>query len=97
LARAVDGARAADTLDYQAAVEAHRAATMSWQWCVRVANGLNARDIGAYRAVLDEIKPFEELRELGVSVVADELRPGGGALALRPPDELQEIYGLSSR
>jgi hypothetical protein len=80
-AAVVEGARAADTLDHQAAVEAHRAAILSWQWYVRVANGINARDVGAYRAALDEIKPFEELRDVGVTVNLDEVQPN--AIAFR--------------
>ncbi len=81
LAKVVEGARVADALDHQAALEAHRGATASWQWYTHVAQGINAADVGAYRAALDEIKPFEELRqELGVDVLAEELRPDAVAL-----------------
>jgi hypothetical protein len=86
LAKVVEGARAADTLDHQAAVEAHRASMASWEWHARVANGVNARDVGAYRAALDQIKPFEELVELGVKVVLDDLQADAVAARVKVRD-----------
>lgn len=85
-AKVVDGARVADTLDYHAAIEAHRAATASWEWYVRVANGVNARDVSAYQAVLSEFKLFEELQDLGVTVIVDELQPNAAAFHVKVRD-----------
>jgi hypothetical protein len=87
LAMVVEGARAADMADYQAAVEAHRAATASWDWHVRLARGVHARDVGAYQAALDASKPFNELvRDLGVTVIADEVRPDAAAFRVTVRD-----------
>jgi len=86
LAKVIDGARAADTLDYQALVETHRAATVSWEWYLRVANGVNAGDTRAYQVALDQFKPFDELRDLGVTVVVDELQPNAAAFHVKIRD-----------
>ncbi len=39
-----------------------------WEWYRRVGHGVVAGDIQAFRAVLDNLMPFEELEQLGTSV-----------------------------
>jgi hypothetical protein len=71
----VERAFAADQAEYDAALAQHQSAAAYWQWMRNVAHGVLAKDVNAYRAVLDYLAPFEELQELGSTVAIDDATP----------------------
>jgi hypothetical protein len=75
LAQAVELARQTDESEFRAALEQHRGATESWQWFSNIARGILAQDVQAYRAVLDNLFPLEDLQEAGTMVSFEEVGP----------------------
>ena len=68
LSSAVNQARDADASEYQEALTRHQREMADWQLRREIARRVMARDIQAFKEVIEEIGPFSEISDLGSGV-----------------------------
>jgi hypothetical protein len=66
--RAISQAKAADQNRYDAALKEYAGKLVEWQTLQRIAAGIVASEIIAFREALDELNPFGEIKEVGRQV-----------------------------
>jgi hypothetical protein len=68
LTKAIEAARSADTKEYLESVEQYQREYEEWKEKREIAERVLAGDLSAYREVINEIAPFNEISDLGSSV-----------------------------
>jgi hypothetical protein len=66
--KAIEEAIAADKRDYSSAIAEYETMLADWKALQTIARGVLSDDVTAFREALEEIKPFNDIRELGRSV-----------------------------
>lgn len=66
--RSIEEARAADQTRYAAALKEHETSMGEWKTLQRIAGGVLAGDAAALKEALEELNPFEDIKELGRKV-----------------------------
>lgn len=66
--QAIEQARAADQARYEAAIKEYEDKLEEWKTLQRIASGVLAGQVPAFKEALDELTPFGEIKEIGRNV-----------------------------
>jgi hypothetical protein len=66
--QAIHQAKAADQARHDAATQEYEGKLEEWKTLQRIAAGVLAGDVKAFKEALDELKPFDEIKEIGRNV-----------------------------
>lgn len=66
--KAVEESIAADKSNYSAAIAEYQARLADWKTLQTIARGVLSNDVAAFREALEEIRPFQDVREVGRAV-----------------------------